>query len=125
MANSDNVLRGGLTPKHVDVTELIKHTLFDEIVPEIMVGNPARLGEKIYPCPVPDFGISKIELNAGSTYNASAKSLEIILVTEGGTLVNKSIVLKRGEVIALLPGAEYELSASGNCTLFKAFVPVL
>lgn len=124
MANSDNVLRGGLTPKHVDVPELMKHTIFDEIVPEIMMGNPARVGEKIYPCPVPDFGISKIELNAGSTYNASAGSLEIILVTEGGTLVNNNIVLKRGEVIAVLPGAEYELSASGNCTLFKAFVPV-
>jgi mannose-6-phosphate isomerase len=125
MANSDNVLRGGLTPKHVDVTELMKHTLFEEIVPEIMMGNPARIGEKIYPCPVPDFGISKIDLNAGSIYSASAESFEIILVTEGGALVNNSIVLKRGEVIALLPGAEYQLSASGNCTLFKAFVPVL
>ncbi len=125
MANSDNVLRGGLTPKHVDVPELMKHTLFEEIIPEIMMGNSARVGEKVYPCPVPDFGISKIELNAGSTYNASAESFEIILVTEGGTLVNNSIVLKRGEVIALLPGAEYELSASGNCILFKAFVPIL
>ncbi len=125
MANSDNVLRGGLTPKHVDVPELMKHTLFEEIVPEIMMGNPARIGEKIYPCPVPDFGICKIELHAGSIYSASAESFEIILVTEGGALVNNSMVLKKGEVIALLPGAEYQLSASGNCTLFKAFVPTL
>ncbi len=125
MANSDNVLRGGLTPKHIDVPELMTHTLFEEIVPEIMMGNPARIGEKIYPCPIPDFGISKIDLTAGLIYSASAESLELILVTEGGALVNNSIVLKRGEVIALLPGAEYQLSASGNCTLFKAFVPVL
>ncbi len=124
MANSDNVLRGGLTPKHVDVPELMKHTLFEEVIPEIMKGNPARFGEKIYPCPVPDFGISKIDLTAGSEYEAVAESLEIMLVTEGGALVNNSIVLKRGEVVAMLPGAEYQVYASGNCTLFKAFVPV-
>lgn len=124
MANSDNVLRGGLTPKHVDVPELMKHTSFEEITPEIMKGNPARLGEKNYPCPVPDFGISKIDLTAGSEYEAVAESLEIMLVTEGGALVNNSVVLKRGEVVAILPGAEYQVYASGNCTLFKAFVPV-
>ncbi|MEI6265546.1 MAG: mannose-6-phosphate isomerase, class I [Sphingobacteriia bacterium] len=124
MANSDNVLRGGLTPKHVDVPELMKHTLFEEMIPEIMKGNPARFGEKIYPCPVPDFGISKIDLTAGSEYEAVAESLEIMIVTEGGALVNNSIVLKRGEVVAILPGAEYQVYASGNCTLFKAFVPV-
>lgn len=123
MANSDNVLRGGLTPKHVDVPELMKHTSFEEIVPAIMKGVPGRVGEKNYPCPVPDFGISKIELTAGTEYQATAESLEIMIVTEGGALVNNSIVLKRGEVLALLPGAEYELYASGNCTLFKAFVP--
>lgn len=123
MANSDNVLRGGLTPKHVDVPELMKHTSFEEIVPAIMKGEPGRVGEKIYPCPVPDFGISKIELTAGTEYQATAESLEIMIVTAGGALVNNSLVLKRGEVLALLPGAEYELYASGNCTLFKAFVP--
>lgn len=123
MANSDNVLRGGLTPKHVDVPELMKHTSFEEIVPYVMKGVPGRVGEKIYPCPVPDFGISKIELTAGTEYQATAESLEIMIVTEGGALVNNSLVLKRGEVLALLPGAEYELYASGNCTLFKAFVP--
>jgi mannose-6-phosphate isomerase len=124
MANSDNVLRGGLTPKHVDVPELMKHTSFEEIVPDVMKGIPGMQGEKIYPCPVPDFGISKIELTAGQEYQSSAKSLEMMIVTEGGALVNNSLVLKRGEVVAMLPGAEYQLSASGNCTIFKAFVPV-
>jgi mannose-6-phosphate isomerase len=123
MANSDNVLRGGLTPKHVDVPELMKHTLFEEVIPEIMAGNPAREGEKIYPCPVPDFGISKIELIPGGTYSAIANSPEIMIVTEGGALINNTMVLKRGEVVAMLPGLEYNIQASGNAVLFKAFVP--
>jgi mannose-6-phosphate isomerase len=102
----------------------MKHTLFEEVIPEIMKGTPTRMGEKLYSCPVPDFGISKIDLFAGSEYEAIARSLEIMLVTEGGALINNNIVLKRGEAVALLPGAEYQLYASGNCTLFKAFVPV-
>jgi mannose-6-phosphate isomerase len=35
MANSDNVLRAGLTPKHIDVPELMKHTVFESIVPNV------------------------------------------------------------------------------------------
>jgi mannose-6-phosphate isomerase len=38
--------------------------------------------------------------------------------------VNNSLVLKRGEAMIVLPGAQYQIAASGNCTLFKAFVPV-
>lgn len=123
MANSDNVLRAGLTPKHIDVPELMKHTLFDSIVPNIMQGDTVLPGEKIYPCPVPDFGIAKIDLSASLSYEKTAGSLEIWIVMEGGALVNHSLVLKRGEAMAVFAGATYTIRASGNCTLFKAFVP--
>ncbi len=123
MANSDNVLRGGLTPKHIDVPELMKHVVFEEVVPEVMDGRTVQPGETIYPCPVPDFGIAKIELKGGDAYSNTAVSLEIMIVTEGGMFVNNSLVAKRGEVIAMLPGAAYDIQASGACTFFKAFVP--
>lgn len=123
MANSDNVLRAGLTPKHIDVPELMKHTLFESIVPNVMSGNPVLPGERIYPCPVADFGIAKIELSATVSYTTSSSSLEILIVIEGGALVNNSLVLKRGEAVAVLAGQQYTIEASGNCTMFKAFVP--
>ncbi len=63
MANSDNVLRGGLTDKHVDVPELMKHTRFEGITPEIIKGKNINANEVNFPCPVPDFGIHKILLN--------------------------------------------------------------
>lgn len=123
MANSDNVLRAGLTPKHIDVPELMKHTVFESIDPQILEGEPVLPGEKIYPCTVPDFGIARIMLSSTVDYSAVASSLEIILVTDGGALVNNTIVLKRGEAIAVFAGREYNIQASGNCTLFRAFVP--
>jgi mannose-6-phosphate isomerase len=126
MANSDNVLRGGLTPKHIDVPELLKHTLFEGVVADIMQGNARGATEKLYPCPVPDFGIAAIELSGDNKYSALATSLEIIIAVEGGCIVNSSsanIPVKQGECFAVLPDEEYEIISSGNCLLYKAFVP--
>lgn len=123
MANSDNVLRGGLTPKHVDVPELMRHTLFESVVPDVMKGNPGAGGEVVYPCPVPDFGLSKIDLNIGESYQGKSFSLEIILVTEGAVIVNQHLVLKKGEAAAILADTSFDLNATGNSTIFKAFVP--
>lgn len=123
MANSDNVLRGGLTPKHVDVSELMRHTLFESVVPDVMKGNPGAGGEVVYPCPVPDFGLSKIDLNIGESYQGKSFSLEIILVTEGAVIVNQHLVLKKGEAAAILADTSFDLNATGNSTIFKAFVP--
>jgi mannose-6-phosphate isomerase len=130
MANSDNVLRGGLTPKHIDVPELIKHTLFEGVTPVIMKGEGATDGiEKKYPCPVPDFGIHKIELPGNKKYVSITTSLEIIIAVEGGCVINgadsANLVIKKGESVAILPGEEYTLSSTGHCLLFKAFVPAL
>ncbi|SJZ91631.1 mannose-6-phosphate isomerase, class I [Sediminibacterium ginsengisoli] len=124
MANSDNVLRGGLTPKHIDVPELMKHILFDEVKPAILTGISALPGELVYPCPVPDFGISRISLTGGMSYESRTYSLEIIIAMEGGALVNNSTVLKRGDAVAILPDTEYTIESSGSCVLFRALVPL-
>jgi len=128
MANSDNVLRGGLTPKYIDVPELMKHTLFEGVTPYVMKGNDFFSSfEKNYPCPVPDFGINKIELNGEDRYTALSASFEILIAVEGGGVINGSgsvnKVIKQGEAIAILPGEDYSITSSGHCLLFKAFVP--
>jgi len=124
MANSDNVLRGGLTPKHIDVPELLKHTLFEGVKPNVMKGNDIGNHAVHYPCPVPDFGIHKVALQ-GNSHEATASSLEIIIAVEGGAVINSSrnIALKQGESVAILPGETYKIEASGKCVLYKAFVP--
>jgi mannose-6-phosphate isomerase len=127
MANSDNVLRGGLTPKHIDVPELMKHTIFEPVVPNIMKGIDIGNYEWNYPCPVPDFGLNRITLQPGQTHNGTAQSLEIIIAIQGGAVVNSTSmnsVLKQGEALAILPTEQYSFTASGNTLLFKAFVPV-
>lgn len=125
MANSDNVLRGGLTPKHVDVPELLKHTIFEGIVPNVMKGENAG-GEQNYPCPVPDFGISKLALTGSESHIITTTSLEIIVVMEGALQAKgstNSLSAVKGEAIAIMPNETYTVQPEGNVLAYRAFVP--
>jgi mannose-6-phosphate isomerase len=125
MANSDNVLRGGLTPKHVDVPELMKHVIFEGIEPKIMKGIPLTSGETNYPCPVNDFGINKILFATDENSQAESESLEIIVVIEGAVSIRGTTCLdaKKGEAIAILPGETYNISTNTHVLAYKAFAP--
>ena len=123
MANSDNVLRGGLTPKHVDVPELLKHIVFEGIEPNILTGEVSTTGEIVYPVPVKDFGISAIKLENGREYVSKSKSAEIFLVMQGEAQCD-DITCKRGEVFVVLPDEEYTIRGIENVVIYKAFVPL-
>lgn len=125
MSNSDNVLRGGLTPKHIDVPELLKHTLFKGVTPRIMNGEK-RGTETIYRCPVPDFQVSKIEIDLNSDYQHSAYSAEILLLTEGEGDISsgqKVICLKKGESVFIPADESYQITTNSFATIYKAAVP--
>jgi mannose-6-phosphate isomerase len=122
MANSDNVLRGGLTTKHVDVDELIQQIKFVPTYPNILKGDQLNEFEIAYPCPVPDFGLTKIVVPKGKTYTIYTNSLEMLLVIEGEVRID-TLHLKKGEVAMLLAGKSFEINAIGSSVLFKSYVP--
>lgn len=125
MANSDNVLRGGLTPKYIDVKELIKHIQFESITPAILNGE-AKRQERIYTCPVPDFGLSKIMLKAGELLSQHSKSFEIGILLEGNIQIEttKKKIFYKGESFAIAAGTNYTITSKSGCIIYKAFVPV-
>jgi len=122
MANSDNVLRGGLTPKHIDIKELLKHVHFVPTYPNVLKGDAKNDIETLYPCPVPDFGLTKIVLKLGESYTITSHSLEMILVIKGMLTIDH-LVLKAGEVAMVLPGQTVKLEAQQDVLAFKSFVP--
>ncbi|MEO0788040.1 MAG: mannose-6-phosphate isomerase, class I [Bacteroidota bacterium] len=65
MANSDNVLRGGLTPKHIDPPELMKTLDFSTVRPSILSGESLEGGWLVYPTPAPDFQLWRGEFQKG------------------------------------------------------------
>ncbi len=122
MANSDNVLRGGLTTKHVDVNELIQQVKFIPTYPNVLKGEALNEYEITYPCPVPDFGLTKITLVKGKSYTINSSGLEMVLLTHGEIQLDK-LVLNAGEVAMLPAGQTVVLTANSDSVLFKAFVP--
>ena len=70
MANSDNVLRGGLTPKHVDVPELLRILKFEDQDVTLLKPGKSIANEFVYPSPAAEFVLSVITLNGGATYQS-------------------------------------------------------
>ena len=83
MANSDNVLRGGLTPKHIDVPELLRHVRPDPIEPMIQDPLPDATGLRLFEAPVNDFKIQSIELAPNQTHQFCFPSNTMLLLPEG------------------------------------------
>lgn len=122
MANSDNVLRGGLTPKHIDVKELLQHINFTSTTPKLLKGKKLNVQETLYGCPVPDFGLTKIALKGGEVYTMTTYSLEILLVMEG-TVIMEDNSYNKGDSILLIPNTKLTIKTKTASILFKAFVP--
>jgi len=127
MASSDNVLRGGLTSKHIDVTELLRHVKCEATEPRILKGEQHGF-ERVYKTPAPDFELSVLELPAGSTAPVTASTADILLLVEGNATLSQegvSVTLRKGQPAALLlPGQPAILEASAATTIFRASVPV-
>jgi mannose-6-phosphate isomerase len=124
MANSDNVLRGGLTPKHIDIEELIQHVHFEPTYPNLLSGEALGPFETAFPCPVSDFGLTKMAIPKGETYTNQTNSFEMFLVLQGAVVLN-GIELQPGELAAVKAGDEYKIEQTGDemAVLFKSFVP--
>lgn len=124
MANSDNVFRGGLTVKHVDVPQLLSHLVFDPVEPEILKGKPVSDVEWAYPTPAPDFQLNRILLPAGQAYRAGTlQGPEIVIVTQGKVSSPDGHSYSRGEAFFVPAGQDYALRSEEPSELFKALVP--
>lgn len=128
MANSDNVLRGGLTPKHVDVPELLKHVTFEATVPNILKGEAQSDGlERIYKSPAPDFELSQIKLSNNNVYSSTSSSAQILMVLEGDVELSEEnenvISLSKGKSALILANCKYAITAKSSAIIFKATAP--
>jgi len=127
MANSDNVLRGGLTSKHIDVEELFKNTKFEETIPVILYGVEDKTNSEIvYKTKAKDFELSKIELLATSTHTSISNSVEILIVMKGYAIVmqsEESLYLEKGQSILIKPNTAYKIKTDAEVEIYKAGVP--
>ncbi|MFT3710050.1 MAG: mannose-6-phosphate isomerase, class I [Archangium sp.] len=107
MANSDNVLRGGLTPKHVDVRELLSVLEFTDGPAKVLRASP----DGTYVTPAPDFRLERITLRGTHVIEAGLPS--IVLCVDG-----EATDLPRGASAFI--AANETVTLSGQATLFRA-----
>jgi len=126
MANSDNVLRGGLTPKHVDLQELLATLVFDAHAPELLQAADSGPGERSFRTPAREFELGFLEVGPGRPFTAtSGRGVEILLQLEGAcrlTSEGSEIALARGRSV-LVPAALECYVLEGEGRVARARVP--
>ncbi|WP_040837534.1 mannose-6-phosphate isomerase, class I [Nocardia brevicatena] len=128
MANSDNVLRGGLTPKHVDVPELLRVLDFEPIDLPLVLPEPAGDGSVRYRTPAPEFALRRFDLIEGSGQVPLTEAGPGIVLCSSGTVRlrrdGSELVLGRGAA-AWVSAADTDIRAQavdGPAQLFCACV---
>ena len=106
MANSDNVLRGGLTPKHVDVPELLRILDFHPVTESSLRGEMHSEGlELVYSVPTDEFAVSRLRIDdddLGHEIDAAVRNdgPQVLLCACGAVQVHgkaSSLTLERGQ----------------------------
>ncbi len=124
MANSDNVLRGGLTSKQVDVAELLRVVDLEPAPASTVSAVPGQGAEQVYPTPAAEFRLSRLPLR-GRWTPGERSGIELWILTEGTARAawdDGSIVLAAGESF-VVPACAGPYALEGNAVAFRAAVP--
>ena len=125
MTNSDNVVRAGLTSKHIDLQELMNITAFE---PDITIPyRPERNsnGLAAYETDASEFTLAEIEVGQTPFVSPQERGADILLCVDGSLqitfLEGSPSDIKQGESVIVPSGAgSYRLS--GKASVFKASV---
>ncbi|MBX9424892.1 MULTISPECIES: mannose-6-phosphate isomerase, class I [Streptomyces] len=120
MANSDNVLRCGLTPKHIDVPELLRVVRFEPVDPTVLRPEASPAGEEVYDTPIDEFRLSRFVRAEGAAPTDLTSPTPQILLAVAGRPTAGEVALAPGESVFVPAGERAELSGTG--TVFRATV---
>ena len=111
MACSDNVIRGGLTPKHVDIEQLLKIIDCSEIVPQIIAPAPKNQ-VYTYPTPIADFALSNMPYAKNTEISDRTLNGTILLVMAGEITLEaaqQKLTLKQGQAAFIEADTDYRV----------------
>jgi mannose-6-phosphate isomerase len=109
MASSDNVLRGGLTPKFIDIPELLNTIVFESVGLPMLRAETSELGQELYFPPFREFQLQRIELRPdGEPVPLAQSGAAVVIVVAGSVILDSpkgDLQLGHG-ASAFLPAAE-------------------
>jgi mannose-6-phosphate isomerase len=126
MAASDNVLRGGLTPKRVDVAELLKVLRFEVLDDPVLPARPVAPGVVTWPVPVREFALYRIDLDGRPPVEVPGSGPRIVLVSRGEVFLGEAhgttLELRTGSA-AYAPADAGPITVAGQGEVFAATMP--
>lgn len=126
MANSDNVFRAGLTPKHMDIPALLKHLVFESVSPKIIEPKSITDQEIVYYSPATEFELHLINLTYQEEYYLTTQSDECYMVIKGQGKVtgdNESIHLDKGECFFATQNSTFSIKGLEETKIVRAIRP--
>lgn len=129
MANSDNVLRGGLTPKYIDVSELLNVLDFSEFELKPLDSKEIQPAEMVFETPAKEFQLSVISVHETVDYASKDRmSAEILFCENGQAKVTDHNTQEVKEISngasLLIPASVEKYTISGIARIYKASVPM-
>jgi mannose-6-phosphate isomerase len=126
MANSDNVLRGGLTPKNVDLPALLAILSFETHPPEVRKGKPVGAGQRVFRTEAKEFELALVRVDPETPFTPEpGRGVEILLGLEGSCVLRADDVerpLGRGQAV-FVPASTRSYTVEGEGDLARASVP--
>lgn len=105
LAASDNVLRGGLTTKAIDVDELLRVLRFEVQAEPARKAVVVRPGVLTWPAPAPEFALFRVEVGAASPIELAVEGPRIVFCAQGEVTVDDRDDDLGGSVVGLRAGS--------------------
>ncbi|MGO9412807.1 MAG: mannose-6-phosphate isomerase, class I [Spirochaetia bacterium] len=128
MASSDNVLRGGLTPKSVEVGELLRTVSYADGRPPVLTGREISPGVRAYETAAEEFVLDRIDLAANAPLRVGAEhGVECFITVEGSARLGcarRELTMDRGTAAMVPAGTPYDVRATAaGALLFRSRIP--
>ncbi|MGV3528849.1 MAG: mannose-6-phosphate isomerase, class I [Flavisolibacter sp.] len=121
MANSDNVIRGGLTPKHIDIEELLANVVTEPVVPQVIHAEQ----DGCYQTPAEEFRLCHQTIKSSTLYQPQS-ALLVFCFTGACELIEKgkqAVVLHKGEAAFVKANTGFMIESEQGVEIFSAFTP--
>jgi mannose-6-phosphate isomerase len=132
MANSDNVIRAGLTPKLRDIPNLVSGLTYEAAEPSKHVVEPAPFraaaSSTLYDPPIPEFSVVQVLVGAGAKEtHPTVAGPSIAIATDGAGSVSwtegaSGLDVSQGDVFFIGADTEISFSSVSGLTVYRAFV---
>jgi mannose-6-phosphate isomerase len=118
------VLRAGLTDKHIDVPELMKHVRFEATHPKVL--TPDTLPDKVFFTPAEEFELHEYQLQIGQEVTIESRTGEMWILLEGQINLGADapgLQLEKGGALFVEADKKVSVSSVKPSILFRATVP--